>query len=131
MLVAPRPAAAALTAAAHVPPTAKLRRPRREVLARAIEKTPLQHGEKSYERLVAEAFDGPVLRLTNKIKLLEEADTRKIRRGDALDLIDAIRRELEAKHCVYKPGRVGTFLRQYAVFAACYAMIALIWCALL
>jgi hypothetical protein len=102
---------------------------KRFVPARVIEKNPPQHGEKPFARLVADAFDGPVLRLSQKMKLLEEADNRKIRRGDALDLIAATQRELEAKHAVRKPtGRLEIFFKQYAVFVACYVAFALIWC---
>jgi len=106
-------------------------RRRRALLARAIEKTPPQHGEKPFERLVAEAFDGPVLRLGKQLSLLEEAGNRKIRRGDAIDLIEATRAELEAKHAIYTPGRTGMFLRRYATFVACYVAVALIWCAIM
>ena len=100
----------------------------RFVRSRVIEKNPPRHGEKPYEQLVREAFDGPRLRLSRKVKLLEEADTRKIRRGDALDLIAATRRELEAKHAVKKPGALEIFFKQYAAFVACYVTFALVWC---
>jgi len=80
-------------------------------------------------QLVADAFDGPVLRLSEKLRLLEEADNRKIRRGDALDLIAATQRKLEAKHRVNRhASRLAIFLKQYAVFVACYLALALIWC---
>ena len=48
--------------------------------------------------MVTEAFDGPVLRLSRRMDLLEKAAERRIRRGDALDLIEAVKREKEAKH---------------------------------
>ena len=121
-------AAAAATSArstAPIPPAPR----KRFVAARVIEKTPPQHGEKPYARLVADAFEGPVLRLSQKMKLLEEADNRKIRRGDALDLIAATQRELEAKHKVAKRIHpLEIFFKQYAVFVACYVAFALIWC---
>jgi hypothetical protein len=111
--------------AAPIPPAPR----KRFVAARVIEKTPPQHGEKPYAQLVIEAFDGPVLRLSQKMKLLEEADNRKIRRGDALDLIAATQRELEAKHKVSKRVHpLEIFFKQYAVFVACYVAFALIWC---
>ena len=93
-----------------------------------LDKEPLRHNEKPFERLVIESFDGPVLRLGARIKLLEIADSRKIRRGDAIDFIDATRRALVKKHAVSVPGRLELFFRQYAVFVACYVAFALVWC---
>ena len=126
------PAAATSAAATSAkPPSAPIPpAPRKRfVAARVIEKTPPQHGEKPYAQLVADAFDGPVLRLGQKMKLLEEADNRKIRRGDALDLIAATQRELEAKHKVRKRVHpLEIFFKQYAVFVACYVAFGLIWC---
>jgi hypothetical protein len=119
------PAPAAMPAPAPIPPAPR----KRFVAARIVEKTPPQHGEKPYAQLVFDAFDGPVLRLSQKMKLLEEADNRKIRRGDALDLIAATQRELEAKHKVRKRVHpLEIFFKQYAVFVACYVAFALIWC---
>ena len=103
----------------------------RFVRSRPIEKEPPKHGEKPYEELVAAAFDGPVLRLSQKMKLLEEADNRKIRRGDAIDLIEAMRREMRAKYAVKKPSAMQIFVKQYAVFVACYMAFALVWCVVL
>src|SRR5207244_4048681 len=54
----------------------------------------LHRGEKPFEQLVAEAFDGPVLRLSRRIKVLEIAEERQIRRGEALDVIEALQREI-------------------------------------
>jgi hypothetical protein len=101
------------------------------VRSRVIEKNPPQHGEKPYEQLVADAFEGPALRLSNKLKLLEEADTRKIRRGDAIDLITATQAALEGRHAVKRQRTVQTFVIRYAMFAACYVVVALIWCVIL
>ena len=116
---APRPASSAR------PP----RDPRPKfVRSRVIEKNPPKHGEKPYEQLVRDAFDGPRLRLSRRVQLLEEAGNRKIRRGDAIDLIDATRRELEARHAVKKSGGLEIFFRQYAAFVACYVAVALVWC---
>lgn len=106
-------------------------RPARFVRSRSIEKELPKHGEKPFETLVADAFDGPVLRLTEKMSLLEEADRRHIRRGDALDLIAATRRDLEAKAGARPPGKLHTFFTRYFVFVACYVMFALIWCVIL
>ena len=112
-------------AAAPIPPAPR----KRFVAARIVEKSPPQHGEKPYAQLVFDAFDGPVLRLSEKMKLLEEADNRKIRRGDALDLIAATQRELETKHKVRRRVHpLEIFFKQYAVFVACYVAFALIWC---
>lgn len=122
---APVAPAASSSAPVSSPPRVKrsrFLRPRR------IEKEPPRHGEKPYEQVVAEAFDGPVLSLSERLKLLEIADSRRIRRGDALDLIAATRRALEAKHAVSIPGRLEIFVRQYAAFAACYVSFALVSC---
>ena len=124
--VATAPAASAAAAASP----SLVKRPR-FVRSRAIEKEPPRYGEKPYDELVLKAFDGPVLRLSQKMRLLEEADARKIRRGDALDLIAATQRELEARHAVKPETKVQTFFRKYAIFVACYAMFALIWCVIL
>jgi hypothetical protein len=122
---AARPSRKPVAASAPIPPAPR----KRSLTARVIEKNPPQHGEKPFAQLVRDAFDGPVLRLSQRMKLLEEADNRKIRRGDALDLIAATQRELEAKHAVNKPaGRIEKFIKQYAVFVACYVAFALIWC---
>ena len=109
----------------HRPPSPPpLRRRRAAAPARSralavIEKNPPQHGEKPYEQLVADAFDGPVLRLSQKMKLLEEADNRKIRRGDALDLIAATQRSSRrSTRSKQPPGRLEIFVKQYAIFAA-------------
>ena len=123
---APAPSPASVAARAPIPPAPR----QRFVPSRVIEKNPPRHGEKPYVQLVADAFEGPVLRLSQKMKLLEEADNRKIRRGDALDLIAATQRKLEAKHRqIRKPvSPLAIFAKQYAVFVACYVAFALIWC---
>jgi hypothetical protein len=103
----------------------------RFVRSRTIEKEPPRHGEKPFGKLVTEAFDGPVLRLSQRISLLEEADRRQIRRGDALDLIAATQREFEARHAVKPPSKVQEFVTKYAAFAACYVAFALSACAVM
>src|SRR5438094_10224914 len=100
----------------------------RQVQSRTIDTSTRYQGEKSFEEMVAEAFDGPVLRLSRRMKLLETADERHIRRGDALDLIENVRRELEEKHAVRPPGKAGIFARHFLAFAAVYALVALVWC---
>ena len=116
-------------------PAALITGPRRFVASTPIStrrhkpvKEPAKHGEKSYEQLVAEAFDGPVLRLSRKLRLLEEADERHIRRGDALDLIAATRRKLEGKHARRPWSPTEMFARQYVAFAAFYVTLAVAWC---
>lgn len=89
------------------------------------------HGEKPFEQLVTDAFDGPVLRLSQRMRLLEEAENRKIRRGDAIDLIELTRGQLEAKHAVKKPSIAKTIAVRFGAFAAVYAVAALAWCLLL
>ncbi len=122
------PASASAPPVGFVPPAPR----KRFVQARVVEKAPPQHGEKPYAQLVAEAFEGPVLRLSQKMKLLEEADNRKIRRGDAFDLIAARQRELEAAHAVKRPPSAWhQFFTRYAIFVACYVMFAVIWCVIL
>ena len=123
-------AGASFVAAAPAAVPSLVTRPR-FVRSRSIESRPPRYGEKPYEQLVRAAFDGPVLRLSEKLRLLEEADNRYIRRGDALDLIHATRRELEAKHRVRPHGRLHRFFTRYAIFVACYIMFALIWCVIL
>lgn len=95
---------------------------------RTVERVAPRHGEKRYEQLVAEAFDGPVLRLSEKLRLLEEADNRRIRRGDALELMSTIQQELEAAHDIPRAGRLRRFARRFCVFAAAYALLALAAC---
>jgi hypothetical protein len=106
-------------------------RPTRFVRSRSIESEKLYHNQKPFAQMVAGAFDGPVLRLSERMKLLEEADNRHIRRGDAIDLIEFTRRELQAKHAVRPHGRLHTFMTRYAIFVACYVMFGLIWCVVL
>ncbi len=101
----------------------------RQVKSRQIEKPP-QHGEKPYAQLVDEAFDGPVLRLSTRLRLLEEATTRKIRRGDAIDLIGATQRRREELFAVKRRNPLGIFATQYAAFAAGYVVLAIAWCML-
>ena len=90
----------------------------RLVRSRAVDLAPRYHGEKPYQQVVTEAFDGPVLRLSRRMKLLEIADDRHIRRG----------RDLESKHAIRRPGKAGIFARHFAAFAAAYAVMALVWC---
>src|SRR5438128_1497815 len=96
----------------------------RMIPSRVIEKVPPKHGEKPFEQLVADAFDGPVLRLSQRMRLLEEAGNRKIRRGDAIDLIESFKQQAEQKHSVRKPGRKTIFAKQFAAFATVYALAA-------
>src|SRR2546421_12782708 len=108
-------------------PATFVERPR-FVAARPIEKPP-QYGEKPYDQLVAESFDGPVLRLSNRLRLLEEADSRRIRRGDAIDLINATQRRLEKEFRVRQPTARQTFATRYATVVAVYVAVAVAWCA--
>jgi hypothetical protein len=103
----------------------------RLVVSRQVDTSWQYHGEKPFEQLVAEAFDGPVLRLTRRIKLLEKADERHIRRGDAIDLIETTRRALEKKHSVRPPSRGSIFAKHFVAFAAAYAVVAMTWCLLI
>jgi hypothetical protein len=102
----------------------------RFVSARAIEKPP-QHGEKPFDQLVSEAFDGPVLRLSNRLRLLEEASNRHIRRGDALDLIHVTQKKLEQQFAIAQPTATYLFAKRYAKFAIVYVVVALAWCVLM
>jgi len=99
----------------------------RFVQSRQIEKPP-QHGEKPYVQLVDDAFDGPTLKLSKRLRLLEEADTRKIRRGDALDAINSAQRRRHKQFAI-KPTPAGKlFVARYAAFAAGYIALAAAWC---
>jgi len=102
----------------------------RLVPSRTIDRSIRLHGEKPFEQLVAEAFDGPVLRLSRRIKLLEVADERHIRRGDALDMIEQVQREIEDQHAIRPPSRSAVFFTRFAAFATAYAVVALTWCLL-
>ena len=95
--------------------------------SRSIEKTP-QYGEKPYAKLVDDAFDGPMLKISQRLRLLEEADMRKIRRGDALDVIHATQRRREKQFAVKPKKPLGIFATHYAIFAAGYAALAAAWC---
>jgi hypothetical protein len=119
--VVSRPVAAAPAPAAQVNRT----------VSRPLEKTPPKYGEKPYEQMVKEAFEGPSLRLSRRMELLEKAAERRIRRGDALDLMDAIRRENEDKTGVRRPSAVRVFAARFAAFAAVYVVVALAWCLVL
>jgi hypothetical protein len=103
----------------------------RLVRCRQVEKIAPQHGEKPYEQLVAESFDGPVLRLSQKLKLLEEADSRHIRRGDAIALIETLQAQLELAFAVPRPSKTRVFVRRFCLFVAAYALVAMAACLLL
>jgi len=109
-------------------PAGLVQRPR-FVKSRQIEEPP-RHGEKPYKQLVEESFDGPVLRLSQKLRLLEEADNRHIRRGDAIDLITATRHRLEKKFSIPRPTKTSIFIRHFACFATVYLVFALACCAI-
>ena len=72
---------------------------------------------------------GPALKLSSRLRLLEEADNRRIRRGDAIDLIESTQRQLEKRFAVAPRGAMQIFATRYAAFAAVYIVIALAWCA--
>ena len=103
----------------------------RLVPSRTLDRSVRLHGEKPFEQVVADAFDGPVLRLSKRIKLLEVAEDRHIRRGEALDLIETVQREIEEEHAIRPPSKTAVFAKRFAAFAAAYALVALIWCVLI
>ena len=103
----------------------------RLVPSRTVASSYRLQSEKPFEQLVAEAFDGPVLRLSRRIKLLEIADERHIRRGDALDVIEMVHREIDAAHAIRPPSKTVVFIKRFAAFAAAYALVALAWCLLI
>lgn len=82
-------------------------------------------------QLAEEAFDGPNLRLSKRLRLLEEASNRKIRRGDALAVIASIQRKREKAMKITPPGAMRTFATRYAFFAAGFAALAAAWCVVL
>jgi hypothetical protein len=101
----------------------------RFVKSRAIETVPPRDGEKPYEQLVLDTFNGKAeIRMSSRLKLLEEADDRKIRRGDAIDFIDAVQRRNEKKHRVPARSPGKTFALRFAAFAAVYLAVAAAWC---
>ena len=75
-----------------------------------------------------DAFDGAVIRLSEKLRLLEEADRRHSRRGDAIDAIESTRRRLENRYAVRHPSAMHVFFRRYAFFATGYMLLAIAWC---
>ena len=118
-----------MPASATLTPPADLSRPRPRNVRR-IEKPP-QHGEKPFAQLVEDAFEGPNLRISRRMRLLEQADSRKIRRGDALDVIDAIQRDLDRKFAVAPRSASTIFTRKFVAFAAGYLVLAMAWCAVM
>jgi hypothetical protein len=98
--------------------------------SRPIEQPP-RFGEKPYVQLVHDAFDGANLTWSRRLKLLEEADARKIRRGDALDVIKSTQRRRDRQFKVTRPSRLRAFVTRYAIFAAAYIALAMVWCAVL
>jgi hypothetical protein len=101
---------------------------RRFVKSRPIEQPP-RFGEKPYVTLVDDAFDGANLTWSRRLKLLEEADARKIRRGDAIDVIDSAQRRRDKQFKVTRPSKLRAFAARYAIFAAAYIALAMAWCA--
>jgi hypothetical protein len=97
---------------------------------RKIEEPP-QHGEKPFAQLVDEAFDGAALSLSNRLRLLEEANSRKIRRGDALDVIASIQRRREKALKVTPRNPLNLFATRYAAFVAAFVALASAWCAVI
>jgi hypothetical protein len=101
----------------------------RFVKSRTIEKVPLEQGEKPYEQLVKDAFGGkPEIRMSHRLKLLEEADERKIRRGDAIDFIESVQRKNQSRLKVPARSPGKTFALHFAAFAAVYIVAAAAWC---
>jgi hypothetical protein len=103
---------------------------RKFVKARPIEAPP-QHGEKPYLDLIDDAFDGATLKWSRRMRLLEEADSRKIRRGDALDAIETAQRRRDKAFKVSRPSKMRAFVTRYAAFAAAYIALAMAWCAVM
>src|SRR3712207_5509132 len=97
---------------------------RKSVKSREIEKPP-QHGEKPFVTLVDDAFDGATLKWSQRLRLLEEANTRKIRRGDALDVITATQRRRAKQHALPSPSHTRSFATRFAAFAAGYVALAM------
>jgi hypothetical protein len=102
---------------------------RRFVKSRPIQKAPPRDGEKPYEQFVEESFGGkPAITMSHRLKLLEEADDRRIRRGDAIDFIESIQRKNAVKHRVAPRSRRRTFALHFAAFATVYLVAAAAWC---
>lgn len=90
---------------------------------------PPKYGEQPFARLVDNAFNGATLSLSNRLRLLEEADTRKIRRGDALDVITTVRKRREKALAITPSSAIQVFVKRYAAFVAGYLALAIAWCA--
>src|ERR1051325_7943771 len=89
---------------------------------------PGRYGEKPCVKVVEGAFAGPVLRLSARLRLLEEADQRGIRRGDALDAINNIQRARQKQFKLMPRTATQIFARHFAGFAAAYIVLAIAWC---
>jgi hypothetical protein len=86
--------------------------------------------EPSYPRLVADSFDGPVLRYSRRLALLDEADERGIARIEARQLIAAAQKRAQAAHpkTDRRPHPAVNKVLRAASFAGGYALLAAAWC---
>jgi hypothetical protein len=110
-------------------PIGLVARPRFVKSRTLVGKNPRFHNEKPYEQLVEETLgERADLKITQRLKLLEDADDRKIRRGDAIDFIESVLRKNAKKHRVTPRSARRTFAIHFAAFAAVYLVAAAAWC---
>jgi hypothetical protein len=104
----------------------------RFVKSRTIDKIPRADGQKPYEQLVEDTLGGkPEIKISDRLKLLEAADGRKIRRGDAIDFIESIQRKNRRQHRIPARSRARTFALHFTAFAVVYLTAAAAWCLIL
>ena len=69
--------------------------------------------------------------LSRRLKLMEEAEDRKIGRGEAIAVIKATQRRRAKQFKVESPSGLRAFGMRYALFAVGYLALALAWCAVM
>ena len=89
---------------------------------------PGRFGEKPFAQLVDDAFDKAHLKWSRRLKLMEEAQERKIGRGEAIAVIKAAERRRAKQFKLESPTGLRAFGMRYAMFAAGYLALAIAWC---
>ena len=98
--------------------------------ARAAQRHTQLEDSPSFAQLVAESFEGSILRYSKRLALLEEADERDITRIEARQVIDATRKRAQAANPKRSRG-AGPMTRRvvgFATFATSYSLLASAWC---
>jgi hypothetical protein len=85
----------------------------------------------SYADLVAQSFEGPVLRYSTRLALIEEAEDRGIGAIEARQIIAAAQKHAQASHakrdCCFSSSAARGVM-QFASFAAGFTVLATGWC---